>query len=117
MNPETVLALLQTTAAENEEESEKFAKQLMDNNSSVEEFMEKFMSSRKIMHLRKLKSEKMQDLLRQGPQQGNNRMSHGGPQMNYGPPQQSNFYPPSGGIPYPMGPITMPMPGQYNRPY
>ena len=31
MNPETVLALLQTTAAENEEESESFAKQLMDN--------------------------------------------------------------------------------------
>lgn len=122
MNPETVLALLQTTAAENEEESESFAKQLMDSNSTVEEFMEKFMSSRKIMHLRKLKSEKMQDLLRQGPQQGNNRMGHGGgpPQMNYGgggPTQTTNFYPSAGGIPYPMGPISMPMPGQYNRPY
>ncbi|CAO1407062.1 unnamed protein product [Diamesa tonsa] len=121
MNSETVLALLQTSAAENEEESESFAKQLMDNNSSVEEFMDKFMTSRKIMHLRKLKSEKMQDLLRQGPQQGNNRMGHGGgppPQMTYGGPQNpSTFYPPAGGIPYPMGPITMPMPGQYNRPY
>lgn len=120
MNSETVLALLQTSAAENEEESEEFAKQLMDNNSSVEEFMEKFMSSRKIMHLRKLKSEKMQDLLRQGPQQGNNRMGGGQPpQISYGGPQQNanSFYPPAGGIPYPMGPITMPMPGQYNRPY
>lgn len=110
-NPETILALLQTAAAESEEESEKIATQFLDNNSTVDEFMDKFMSSRKLMHLRKLKAEKMSELLRQqrsGNNSSNSRIGVG----NYGSP--GNFYQPSqGSVPYPMNPgnLPMPMPG------
>ena len=104
MNPETALALLQTSAAESEEASDNIFKQLMDSEIQIEAFLEQFMAMRKIMHLRKIKSEKMTELLRQ-------------PRITPNP--GSSFYPPmsmSGNVPYPMGNIGMPMPGMF-RPY
>ncbi|KAG5682335.1 hypothetical protein PVAND_011694 [Polypedilum vanderplanki] len=65
-DPESVLARLQALAAESEEQSEKIADELFENNLSTEEFLEQFKASRTIMHLRKLKAEKMQELLRRG---------------------------------------------------
>lgn len=64
--------------------------------------MDKFMASRKLMHLRKLKAEKMSELLRQQRSgNSNNRSSFAAP---------GNFYASQGNAPYPMNP-GMPMPG------
>lgn len=81
----------------------------------MEEFVEQFLVDRKKMHLRKLKTEKMIDLLR-----AENRASTlGGGGGNSGagggiPYPPSSFYPSTGpgghGAPYPTGPFQMPMP-------
>ncbi|KAL1378111.1 hypothetical protein pipiens_015806 [Culex pipiens pipiens] len=127
-NPDTVLALLQTAAAESEEESEQIVKQFLDNEIAIDVYLDKFMSSRRTMHSRKLKAEKMTELVRSGlsgsassQQQPLQRPSFGSP---YPPPPVhagSGFYPPmpnAGAVPYPLGPVSMPMPGmpQWNRP-
>ncbi|XP_055641954.1 vacuolar protein sorting-associated protein 37C [Toxorhynchites rutilus septentrionalis] len=120
-NPETVLALLQTAAAECEEESERIVKQLLDNDITIDAYLEQFMNSRKTMHSRKLKAEKMTELLRSKTNQyrpGAVTGSHASPY----PSQVSGFYPPihqpaTGAVPYPIGPISMPMPGMFGPPY
>uniref|UniRef100_A0A182PKG0 VPS37 C-terminal domain-containing protein n=1 Tax=Anopheles epiroticus TaxID=199890 RepID=A0A182PKG0_9DIPT len=63
-NAETVLALLQTAAAESEEESENIVKQLLDGEISIDAYVEQFTSIRKLMHSRKLQAEKMTELIR-----------------------------------------------------
>lgn len=102
MNQDTALALLQTAAAESEEESDKIVKQFLDKELQVDGFLEQFMLSRKIMHLRKLKAEKMNDLIRKGP------VHASGYNFN------SSFYSYQGGsVPYPVGMMNMPMPGNF----
>lgn len=126
-NPETVLALLQAAAAQSEEDSEKIVKQFLDNELAIDAYLEQFMGLRKAMHSRKLKAEKMVELLRNGTNQhrsGPLPALHGSPAlgMHPYPPHASGFYPsppqPSAGpIPYPLGPISMPMPGMFRQPY
>ncbi|XP_058821905.1 uncharacterized protein LOC131683700 [Topomyia yanbarensis] len=125
-NPDTVLALLQTAAAESEEESEKIVKQFLDNDITTDVYLEQFMSSRKSMHSRKLKAEKMAELVRNGlNQQSSGAVPglHGSPSFGMVPyPRSSGFYPSpnpptAGSIPYPIGPIGMPMPGMFRMPY
>jgi ESCRT-I complex subunit VPS37 len=93
-------------AAESEEKSEDIANQFFDNNLPTDEFLDQFKSSRMQMHLRKLKAEKMQELLRQGAHQG----------ISNAPvyPPTSNFY--GGGMPYPSQP-SFPMPMMPRPPY
>lgn len=100
------MALLQTAGAEAEESSEKTVKQFLDNEITVEIFLEQFMSMRKTMHLRKIKADKMNELIRQP-----NIRGIGSP---YPPAANTGFYPqlnPMGGngVPYPMGAMMMPM--------
>ncbi|XP_065092069.1 vacuolar protein sorting-associated protein 37B [Ochlerotatus camptorhynchus] len=126
-NPDTVLALLQAAAAESEEESEKIVKQFLDNELAIDAYLEQFMGPRKAMHSRKLKAEKMVELLRNGMNQqrpGPLPPQHGSPGlgMHPYPSHTSGFYPPppqpsAGPIPYPLGPISMPMPGIFRPPY
>lgn len=104
-DPETVLARIKLAAADSEERSEDIANQFFDSNLTTDEFLEQFKSTRMQMHLRKLKAEKMQELLRQGAHQGiNNNPSY----------PTSNFYGGGGAIPYPQnmpgGFPSMPMP-------
>uniref|UniRef100_A0A2M4AR49 Putative vacuolar protein sorting 37b n=1 Tax=Anopheles triannulatus TaxID=58253 RepID=A0A2M4AR49_9DIPT len=138
-NPETLLALLQTAAAETEEETEQLAKQFLDNDFTVEVFLEKFMGLRKLMHLRKLKAEKMTELLQRRISSANSHVPPAGPSSYVQPftgspfssPLQRNsgaastFYlpPPSmagpqptGAVPYPVGLPPMPMPMPMFRP-
>lgn len=97
MSQDTALALLQTAAAESEEESENIVKQFMENEINVDTFLDSFQAARKTMHLRKLKADKMAELMRSsGPNPG--AFGHPG-------------YPVSGSVPYPTGPMAMPMPG------
>lgn len=106
MNQDTALALLQTAAAEGEEASDQIVKQFLDKELQIDGFLEQFMVSRKTMHLRKLKAEKMNELIwKGGANSGFN---------NY----NRSFYPyqPTVGggvnVPYPIG-INMPMPGNF----
>lgn len=119
--PETALALLQTAATESETKSDDIVTKFQDREMTVDEFLDQFMTARKEMHMRKLKSEKMLELIRQ--QQANNNRniqpnmpSYPRPGSIYPPP--TNMYPsPSSGVPYPSGPYGMPMPNQMFRPY
>ncbi|EDX11684.1 vacuolar protein sorting-associated protein 37B [Drosophila simulans] len=113
VGPETALALLQTAASESEEQTEEMVKKFNDSDIGVEDFLEEFLPIRRTMHLRRLKAEKMQELMRKQRQ---------GPVPNtslpaYGNVPSSGFYPAAGGsAPYPiMGPL-MPMPPP-SRPY
>lgn len=117
INPETAHALLETAGAEKEEESESLVKQLLENDFGVEVFVEKFLQERKIMHLRKLKAEKMTDLMR-NPALSNQGMGYNRPSSGFYPSPGNVPYPihNSGNVPYPMGAVPMPMPGIY-RPY
>ncbi|CRL02024.1 CLUMA_CG015172, isoform A [Clunio marinus] len=115
VNPENMLDILKASAAESEEKSEKFAEDFLESSASIEEFLDKFKESRIEMHLRKLKADKMQELLRRG-NTGN------------GPPAQSNYPPGPGNFygqhqrnpaPYPNMPSypMMPMPPVYRPPF
>lgn len=117
MNPETMLDILKASAAESEEKSDKIAEDFLDSSLTMDEFLDQFKSVRMEMHLRKLKVDKMQELLRYGDGAGN-----GTHQMNY---PGSNFYGPSGhnSAPYPSvqpgggGYPMMPMPPNFRSPF
>uniref|UniRef100_W8CDV2 Vacuolar protein sorting-associated protein 37B n=2 Tax=Ceratitis capitata TaxID=7213 RepID=W8CDV2_CERCA len=121
VSQETALALLQTAAAESEEATEASIKQLTDNEIGVEAFLDDFLVARKTMHLRKLKAEKMQEIMRRQTQAAQ-RGSIGNVMPGYGNLlPNSGFYPApglpgmgGGSVPYPLGPM-MPMPPP--RPY
>ncbi|KAH8315010.1 vacuolar protein sorting-associated protein 37B [Drosophila kikkawai] len=111
--PETALALLQTAASESEEQTEEMVKKFNDSDLGVEAFLEEFLAIRRTMHLRRLKAEKMQDLMRkqrQGPLPAASLPA-------YGNVASGGFYPSAGGsAPYPMMGPLMPMPPP-SRPY
>lgn len=105
--PDTVLTLLRAAAAESEENSESIATKFQHSEIPIDEFLEQFTNERKMMHTRKLKSEKMQELIQKKSTQN---VPFG---LRYpGMPQPpSNVYPPrSTGAPYP--PFSMPFPPQ-----
>lgn len=71
------------------------------------------MAARKLMHLRKLKTEKMIELMRQQRNRPASSNMGGGAGVPYPP---SNFYGPGPGtVPYPTGPLPMPMPNMMFR--
>ncbi|CAF4800382.1 unnamed protein product [Pieris macdunnoughi] len=109
ISPDTTLALLQTAAAETEEQSENIAQDFLTGKIDVEKFLEDFEPIRKSMHLRKFKAEKMSDLLRSGQSSYGNDVSK--PYLPY--PSYGTHGVPS--VPYPMGPLNMPMPGMYGN--
>ncbi|KAG7197971.1 hypothetical protein KM043_016203 [Ampulex compressa] len=100
MTVDTALDLLQAAAAEIEEESERVAEKFLAGDTEVDEFLEQFLSRRKIMHLRKVKVDKLRELIRKA------HTSNSGP----GYPITSNFPGIAPSIPYPTGPVSMPMP-------
>ncbi|EDV94790.1 vacuolar protein sorting-associated protein 37B [Drosophila grimshawi] len=115
ISQETALALLQTAASESEEQTEECVKRFNDNELNVEAFLDEFLASRRTMHLRKLKAEKMQELIRK--QNAPQRPGTAGGGVAYG--NIPNFYPGAssgGGVPYPMMGPLMPMPPP-SRPY
>ncbi|CAL7949329.1 unnamed protein product [Xylocopa violacea] len=100
MSVDTALDLLQTAAAEIEEESETIAEKFLAGDMEVDEFLEQFLSRRKLMHLRKVKVDKLRELIRKS------HSAISGP----GYPIASNFPSIAPSIPYPTGPVSMPMP-------
>lgn len=110
VNPESMLDILKASAAESEEKSDEITEKFLSQSIQIDEFLDQFKSTRMEMHLRKLKVDKMQELLRQGVGNG----QHPPPQGNY---QPGNFY----NAPYPNampgGYPMMPMPPNYRSPY
>lgn len=99
MSVDTALDLLQTAAAEIEEESETIAQKFLAGDIEVDEFFEQFLSRRKLMHLRKVKVDKLRELIKK---------SHTTTGPGY--PIASNYPGIAPTIPYPTGPVSMPMP-------
>lgn len=118
---ETTLALLQTAAAETEEESEKIAEKFLDGELEVDDFLETFDSRRKLMHLRRVKADKMTELMstrrRHAPPPPSSQLSGIGrtPPHHMGGP--SSYYPlpptAASSVPYPLGPVNMPLPAPF----
>lgn len=98
MSVDTALEMLQTAASEIEEESEKVAEKFLAGDMEVDEFLEQFLSRRKTMHLRKVKVDKMRELIK-SKDRGIS-----------GYPATSNFPGMSPSLPYPAGIVSMPMP-------
>ncbi|KAJ8675409.1 hypothetical protein QAD02_011195 [Eretmocerus hayati] len=101
MTVDTALDLLQAAAAEIEEESEKVAEKFLGGDMEVDEFLDQFLTRRKIMHMRKVKVDKMRELMKKPPS------SHS---LNPGYPITGNFPGMSPSVPYPTGIVSMPMP-------
>ncbi|OQR66797.1 vacuolar protein sorting-associated protein 37B-like [Tropilaelaps mercedesae] len=123
---DTIQALLEAAARETEDVSESIANDFLSSTISAEEFLAKFIDSRKDSHLRRVRAEKAAELLREQnrvptavpsfpryvPPSGEYQppsLPTVGPQ--YGPPQQALPY-----LPYPTayppgGPMSMPTPG------
>lgn len=87
---------------------QKMANKFVAGDIEVEEFLEQFMTIRKVMHHRKVKVDKMREL---------RRKCAGYPSAMAGPgyPLATNFPGMGSGLPYPSGQLSMPMPGY--RPY
>lgn len=75
-------------------------KNFLDNELVMDSFLEQFLSQRKTMHLRKIKAEKMSEIIKKSHDRNSSYIS-----------QNTGFFNgPSAGVPYPMGPIGMSMP-------
>ncbi|NP_001040394.1 vacuolar protein sorting-associated protein 37B [Bombyx mandarina] len=111
ISPDTTHALLQTAAAESEEQSDNIARDFLSGKMGVDKFLEDFEPIRKQMHIRKYKAEKMSELLRNSNQNayGNGATKPYLPYSNYLPSQNPQS------LPYPVGPLNMPMPGMYGN--
>lgn len=102
ISQDTALALLQSAAVDAEDESEKIYQQFLDKEiSNIDTFLEQFTAARKTMHERKLKADKMVELMRNQTNQNRNSF--------YQSPQNPPY--PGGPTPYPIGGMGMPMPG------
>lgn len=101
--PDTALALLQTAAAECEERSEEMATKFQNKELTIDEYLEQFMMERKLMHVRKLKIEKMIEIMRKRSQNIIGR-------ANIAYPSPTNFY-----TPFPMHTSNPTFPPFWNR--
>lgn len=63
-SPDTTLALLQASTAQAEEEAEKIADKFLDGEINAEDFIQTFQNQKTVHSLRKIKTEKLSELLR-----------------------------------------------------
>lgn len=101
---DTTLALMQTATAEADEESERIANQFLANEIPVETFVSQFNASRKQAHLRRIKTEKLDEYLKK---QQRNQYSGIPSDMASGPVRPA---PPPPQLPYPVASGPMPQP-------
>ncbi|XP_053137245.1 vacuolar protein sorting-associated protein 37C [Hemicordylus capensis] len=107
MQPGTLLNLLQVEGQKIEEESEIMAEKFLEGEVPLETFLEQFSSMRKLSHLRRVKVEKLQEVLRK-PQSSQEQAR--GPEFNHqhpshvpsGPANQQPRNGPAGGPPFPL---------------
>ena len=71
INLDTAVVLLQSSATQAEQESEVIAEKFLDGTLDVDTFTEEFQLKRKIAHLRKVKADKMKELVSKQKQKAN----------------------------------------------
>ncbi|CAL1533765.1 unnamed protein product [Lymnaea stagnalis] len=103
---DTILALLQTETAKTEEESEQLADSFCDSNMQIEEFLAQYLPKRTLAHVRRIKSERFAELIRDA----SHRTPNSVPSNSWSASSQSNSalpYPvprgPAPKAPYPSG--------------
>ncbi|KAL1453553.1 hypothetical protein WDU94_009885 [Cyamophila willieti] len=118
VSADTVLALLQTAASETEEESEKIPEAFLDGSMELDKFLESFTPKRILMHLRRIKADKMAEMLskRNSFSSTHNNLSNGGNNSFGGSGGYPNL-PVPGAVPYPVGGTGMPLPHIPMTPY
>ncbi|XP_059844209.1 VPS37B subunit of ESCRT-I a [Hypanus sabinus] len=84
---DTLLALLQTEGAKIEEETEIMAEHFLDGEVPLDVFIEQYPTKRKLAHQRRVKIEKLQEMVIKGPKLTWPRLPQ--PQMQPEPPQTS----------------------------
>lgn len=106
---DTLCALLQAEAATSDEESEKIAEDFLDGCMEVDAFLEKFISKRTEAHQRKVKSEKLVELLQTGSMNAGSNLTTSTPGYNQvgAAPYQTEFST-TWNLPYPAGSVAMP---------
>ncbi|CAI5763034.1 VPS37 C-terminal domain-containing protein [Podarcis lilfordi] len=107
MQPGTLLNLLEVEGQKIEEESEMMAEKFLEGEVPLETFLEQFSSMRKLSHLRRVKVEKLQEVLRksQSSQEParSSAFNHQHPStMPSGPANQQPQNSLAGGLPYPL---------------
>jgi len=106
VRPDTLLALLEAANQEAEEESETLMDTfLQTGDTQIEQFLEEYQEKRKVAHLRRIKVDKMKELLAQKASSGNTPARHAPP-----PPMQYS----GNALPYPSQAYNnMPLPPGY----
>ena len=80
---------------------QKLAEKFLGGDIEVDEFLDQFLSKRKVMHMRKVKVDKMRELMKKPSNRSSNPVY---------PLLPSNFPGMSPAVPYPTGLVSMPMP-------
>lgn len=106
---DTTLNLLKASTAEAEDESEAITERFLQGSLEVDSFLEEYQSKRQVAHMRRVKSEKMVELMRSQQQRRVSDSAALPPPMYRRPAPPP---PPSGpgSIPYPIRPMGMPQP-------
>uniref|UniRef100_A0A8C5J5T5 VPS37B subunit of ESCRT-I n=1 Tax=Junco hyemalis TaxID=40217 RepID=A0A8C5J5T5_JUNHY len=130
---ETLLALLQTEGAKIEEDTENMAERFLDGEIPLDSFIDEYQSKRKLAHLRRVKIEKLQEMVLKGqrlaqaqppaqPRAAEPSAAPGDPYRDASPPpavvpRRIPPPPPSGRFPTPLaGPAAAPYPPLPPRP-
>ncbi|NXY24338.1 VP37C protein, partial [Atrichornis clamosus] len=106
LQPQTLLDLLQVESQKIEEESEQMAEKFLEGEVSLEIFLEQFSGMRKLSHLRRVRVEKLQEIVRksEGSQE---RVRDSQPPP---PPPAPPHAPTDPTKPFPSGPPAFPLP-------
>ncbi|NXT83660.1 VP37C protein, partial [Zapornia atra] len=113
MHPQTLLDLLQVESQKIEEESEKMAEKFLEGEVSLEMFLEQFSGMRKLSHLRRVRVEKLQEIVRKSGTSQEPRRDCGQqpPPPVAGPTDPPKPQPlPSGAPSFPSGAPSFPLP-------
>jgi len=120
VSPDTLLALLEAANQEVEEESEQMTDTFLSGGENLDEFLEQYHEKRKLAHLRRVKVDKLKELIRNQQQQGTPSRAAPPPPGSH---QQRGVNYSWGGrgpgyeqLPYPTQPqynMPMPMPPSY----
>ncbi|XP_050408160.1 vacuolar protein sorting-associated protein 37B [Patella vulgata] len=110
---DTLLAVLQTEAAKSEELTEDLASDFCSEKCDVNEFLTQYIKLRSEAHTKRIKAEKMAEIIRNPSSISENNYSSNTPVSNYG---RSSFS--GGSAPYPVSnSMGMPQPSQPYRRY
>ncbi|NXT04877.1 VP37C protein, partial [Prunella fulvescens] len=107
LQPQTLLDLLQVESQKIEEESEKMAEKFLEGEVPLETFLEQFFGMRKLSHLRRVRVEKLQEIVRKSEGSQERTRDSQPPLPPRPPPPHIATDPPK---PFPSGSPAFPLP-------